>query len=63
MLHTDMPITQQLELFREGELTENQTIAMFQDLVSSNLAWSMPSSYQEAAYALIEHGRVHPTLQ
>lgn len=49
----------QIMSFENGEMDGDGTVAFFQDLVDSGLAWTLQGSYGRTAVALIEAGLVH----
>jgi hypothetical protein len=49
---------EQIIAYESGELDEEQTIGLFQELVGSGLAWQLQGSYGRTAAALIEEGLV-----
>lgn len=45
--------------FESGELDEDDTIALFQELVDSGLVWRLQGFYGRTAADLLEAGLVH----
>jgi hypothetical protein len=54
----DMTTVNDLLAFEGGELNEEQSIALFQQLVDSGLAWKLQGAYGRTAQWLIDHGYV-----
>lgn len=50
----------QIIAFEQGDLDDEATIALFQHLVDSGMAWSLQGSYGRMAAALIDAGLVTP---
>lgn len=46
----------QIIAFEEGDLGEEETVKLFQDLINSGVVWHLQGSYGRAAKALIEQG-------
>ena len=49
-------LTEQIILYESGELTDSQTIQLFQHLIDSGLVYSLQGHYGRTAEALIDKG-------
>lgn len=46
--------------YENGELSEEEVIELFQDLIDSGQVWSLQGHYGRTAAALIDAGLCHP---
>ena len=46
--------------YEEGDMTEDEIVLFFQELVDSGMAWTLQGRYGRTALALIEAGLVAP---
>jgi hypothetical protein len=50
----------QIIAYEQGDLDEDETIALFQELVNNGMAWTLQGHYGRTAADLIRSGHVHP---
>jgi hypothetical protein len=51
-------ITESMIAYEQGQLDQQQTISLFQQLINSGLAWQLQGHYGRTATALLEAGLV-----
>lgn len=54
-----MDYVQTIIAFESGELGGDETIELFQELVSNGLAWKLQGIYGRTAQALLDQGVIH----
>ena len=54
----DIDVVSQIMAYEEGQLTEEQTLALFKHLVKTGLAWQLQGSYGRVAEALLDAGLI-----
>lgn len=57
-MQTPTDITNLIIAYEQGDLSQEDTIDMFQELVRSGLAWKLQGTYGRTAARLIEDGLV-----
>lgn len=55
-----MPSIDRIMAYEQGELNQEKTIELFQELIDSGMAWSLQGHYGRTATALIEAGHCTP---
>lgn len=55
-------VTAQIVAYEQGELTQEETIDLFQHLVDTGLVWQLQGSYGRTARALLNAGSIHGPL-
>lgn len=53
-----MPDISAIIAYEQGDLNEDQTIALFQELVDTGMAWRLQGHYGRTAYAMVDAGLV-----
>lgn len=49
----------QIIAYEQGDLSDDDTLALFQDLVNSGLCWKLQGHYGRAAMQLLDAGLIH----
>jgi hypothetical protein len=55
-----LQLVDQLIAYEEGQITEDQEIALFQHLIDTGTCWHLEGHYQRVAATLIEAGLIKP---
>ena len=55
-----MRLVDQLIAYEEGQLTEDEEVALFEHLVETGTCWQLSGHYQRVAATLIEAGLIKP---
>ncbi len=58
MKTTQLPLVEYIMEFEAGTLNETNTLALFQNLVDTGLAWTLQGSYGRMAKTLLEEGLI-----
>ncbi len=49
-------LTDKIIAYETGELTDQETIELFQELIDNGMAWSLQGHYGRTATAMLKHG-------
>ena len=55
-----MDIISAIIQYEQGELPEEETLELFQELVNNGMAWSLQGHYGRVATHLLESGAISP---
>jgi hypothetical protein len=56
-------VVDQLIAYEEGEITQDEEIALFQHLIDTGTCWHLNGHYQRVAATLIEAGLIKPPAE
>lgn len=54
-----LSLTDKLIAYEQGDLSNEDVVDLFQELVNSGLAWKLQGSYGRMAARLVEAGEIH----
>ena len=57
-IKTMKELTERIVAYEKGELNNDQTIQLFQELLDSGIVWDLQGHYGRLAYQLIEAGLI-----
>ena len=55
-----MQLVDQLIAYEEGQITDDEEIALFQHLIDTGTCWQLQGHYQRVGATLIEAGLIKP---
>ena len=55
-----MQLVDQLIAYEEGQITEDEEVALFQHLIDTGTCWHLEGYYQRVGATLIEAGLIQP---
>ena len=58
-----MRLVDQLIAYEEGQVTQDEEVALFEHLVETGVCWQLSGHYQRVAATLIEAGLIRPPEQ
>ena len=53
-----MTLTEKMVAYEKGDLTEQQTIAFFQEMLDTGLVWKLQGHYGRTASRLLDEGLI-----
>lgn len=56
----DRDLTGQIMAYESGELDQEETLSLFQQLVNNGMAWTLQGHYGRTAARLIQTGQIKP---
>ena len=55
-----MPDIDKIMAYENGELDDDETIALFQSMLDDGTVWQLQGHYSRTATALLNQGSIHP---
>tara|TARA_B110000211_G_C13767700_1_gene416106 strand:+ start:216 stop:404 length:189 start_codon:yes stop_codon:yes gene_type:complete len=56
-------LSERIVSYEKGDLDQQQTIQLFQELLNSGLVWKLQGHYGRLAYQLVEAGLISPPAE